>query len=104
LAEYDPDILQKYADRLYSEARWLAVLYFFVGTVLSFFPICGLVLKLSRNATGQEAVLALCIALMVGTIAAGHGYSQSFHKRLEAQRTLCQLQIEKNTRQAQVLR
>lgn len=38
MANYDPDILQTYAERLYSEARWLAFSYFFVGTVLSFFP------------------------------------------------------------------
>ena len=95
MAEYDPQILQKFADRLYSQAAGviapLAIAGFLIGAV-------------AGGAVGSAIAKQLIGTLMlVGGIIAGLigwqiGRERAFHLKLEAQRTLCHLQIEKNTR------
>jgi len=95
MAEYDPQIVQKFADRLYSQAAGIiglsAVLGFLIGTVAG-----GAVGNATaKQGTGTYILIGGIIATLIGWLI---GRERAFHLKLEAQRALCQLQIEKNTR------
>lgn len=117
--------MQQFADDLYAQARWIelwtALKYGFVVTVI-FTVIIGAynlsqeaklaaVLRLptySRPNTGtaEYADVTPGFSIIPGLIAsifgAAAGKRKSFLLRLEAQRTLCQMQIEANTRNSQL--
>ena len=99
-AKYDPDLLQQYADRLYRRAKWMVGWYSLVG-----FLAGALIGELQFYLMGVRShgqphdwsgnVLFGLIGLLPGFV---YGTGKVFWLRLEAQRTLCQLQIERNTR------
>ena len=99
MAVYDPTILQKFADNLYSRADKLVAKYTTFGILL------GLALALAtksifmRNVPGNSANFMAMLILFVCIVGFYTlGAEKAFALRLEAQRTLCQLQLEKNTR------
>jgi len=97
---YDPDILQTYADRLYKRAKWLAGRYGFWGFVGGWaadLAITLLSMFLSRREFFAGAGLWF-LPLTFALVGGAYGWDKAFQLRLEAQRTLCQLQIERNTR------
>jgi uncharacterized membrane protein len=105
MAEYDPAVLLQYTDRLYSQAKWSAFKYGFVslffgalvtGIVVAFVPTTK---NFGADNAGQAV---LVMAVVIGLIGAARGWEKAFMLRLEAQRVLCQLQIERNTRGAGV--
>jgi uncharacterized membrane protein (Fun14 family) len=99
MAEYDPQILQKFADRLYSQAATeiasCTVLGFLVGAVAGYALAKVAAGTVANDYVGACALVVGLIAALVGVLI---GRGRAFHLKLEAQRTLCQLQTEKNTR------
>jgi hypothetical protein len=91
---YDPEIIHTFADKLYSEARWLAfrygVLFGFVGAA------GGAALASAMDLPG--AVPSVCVAGVGSMLGAAIGHSKGFELRLRAQLALCQLKTEMNTR------
>ena len=88
---YDPEIIHKYATKLYDRALAIVVLYAFTGGVsvalIGFFFL---------DTLPQAAFVGL-IGLLTG---AALGNQQAFSLKLEAQLAMCQAKIEANTRQA----
>lgn len=91
---YDPEIIHKFADKLYSEARWLAfryaVLFGLVGAA------AGAAFASAADQPG--AAPSLCVAGVAALLGAAIGQSKGFELRLRAQLALCQLKTEMNTR------
>jgi hypothetical protein len=99
---YDPNVLQKYADKLYNDANRLVFLSATIGFLLSL-PAFGVLaavvyMRSPRAEVGAGWLLFLALAGLALGWAWGRG--KAFQLRLEAQRTLCQVQIEQNTRGA----
>lgn len=118
MANYQPSILEEFADKLCREADELVSQYIlggvfagvFVG-VLGGFGV-GLADSLTRKNTvipddavvsGLVAgvVIAVVGALFGGVVGYYAAKEKALELRLKAQQTLCQLQIEKNTRKEQ---
>ncbi len=105
MTTYDENILQKYADDLYRQAKWIvvwtAVRYggatFLVSLFLDFIAV-GLQKQVNADAanTGVTLLLVLTFVGIVAGIDAGR--RKAFHLKLQAQQILCQRQIEINTR------
>lgn len=102
MATYDPKILQQFADNLYSKADGIVAQYtirgVLLGALLALVSYWGLIAYL-RNAAPESALIVAGLLFVV--CVAGfyiRGKEKAFALRLEAQRTLCQLQLEKNTR------
>jgi hypothetical protein len=95
MTEYDPKIIQKMADRLYSEASLVTAKW---TTGLG---LLGLVLGAIPGIAGDSAGWALGGAVVAALAAGGIGYAigieRTFQIRLRAQQFLTQLQIERNT-------
>jgi hypothetical protein len=92
--EYDASILERFAEDLYDQAQ-SAVL----KAVLTW-GVLGLIVGLIGAKTGRADALVFAIfgAVVGGTIGGFIGAGRAFKLRLEAQRTMCQVAIEKNTR------
>jgi hypothetical protein len=98
--QYDPSVLEEYADRLYNRANRVVVLCAalgFLGGVVAATILAAVVVWRSPRAEppGGWLLLSLPVGLALGW---AYGRDKTFQLRLEAQRTLCQLQIEHNTR------
>jgi len=96
MAEYDPEIIQTFARRLYRRALLgvgvSTALGVLIGLVATPFVIQSLPLSLAVRCPDWVVVV------MLGLIGLGQGLERSFLLRLQAQQALCQLQIERNTR------
>jgi hypothetical protein len=104
MVKYDPNILQKYAEKLYSSAN------FIVFIVTTFFALVGFGLGLGlgrdiapTHVAPENQSMAVWIFGVVGCVLVGIigfmiGQALTFWYRLKAQLTLCQKQIELNTR------
>lgn len=86
--KYEPKIIQKYADKLYSQANSIAVSYGFLGAILG--AIAGFL-----AAKENGAVIGALIACILGISA---GINKGAELRLKAQEVLCQMHLEWNTR------
>lgn len=93
MAEYDPNIIQEYADRLYAKAIGVQILATLIGLVVPW----G-VLGASRVVTSEAAIIAGLLGALIGFAI---GRAMGFGYKLQAQTALCQAQIEKNTRTAE---
>jgi hypothetical protein len=98
--KYDPDLLQQYADQLYRRARWLALQYALKAFILGW--IGGAIIIALVQAVGHSkeslGTVPVFIGLFAALIAVAYASGKAFELKLDAQRTLCQLQIERNTR------
>lgn len=88
MVQYDPKVIHKFADHLYSKANTVIVIYTIVGALIG--GIGGYVLKGS-----SVALLGLVI---LGALGLYIGIGKAFSLKLQAQTALCQLKIEENTR------
>ena len=94
---YDPEVIQKFADRLYARSAGVV----FVSTALG--ALIGLVggpfvlqsLPPNLALSLPEWVVPVVLAIL-GFL---QGLERSFLLKLQAQTALCQVQIENNTRQ-----
>ena len=100
--KYDDAVLEKYANRLYDKAVLSVILHIGVGCVvgglIGYLPeIVWFWTKSSNPPPPTATVLGAIVgAVIFGVI----GNERSFRYRLQAQITLCQVQIERNTRQS----
>ncbi len=94
MTNYDPSILQKFVDKLYSQARSV------VATTALFLAVIGGVAGYLYSASSFQIGDSYIIGGIVfgGLIGAAIGQQRAFKYKLEAQRLLCQMQIEKNTK------
>lgn len=100
--QYDPRVLQQYADDLYSQAKWIifgtALRYFFGALLLSL--ACAAALSVTPAGRGPAGLIITIIFCIIG-IASGidAGRTKAFELKLKAQQILCQVQIEQNSHQ-----
>ena len=96
MTEYDPAVIQKFADRMYARKAG-AIL---VSTVLGI--IIGLVMNSfidsALPANWAEKLPEWTWAAVFGGIGVIQGMERAATLKLQAQTALCQMQIEKNTR------
>ncbi len=105
MTTYDENILRKYADDLYQQAKWIVVwtaVRYGAGVFLVAL-IFGIVIGSQQKQLAEEAAnqgFGLVLFLTVVGIVAGvdAGRRKAFHLKLQAQEILCQRQIEINTR------
>lgn len=103
MVKYDATVLQQFADSLYAKARSIVINYAIFGLILG--GGCGLVVSSlvhsgSRAGVPMLGTLLWAIPTIMGlAVGISIGQMKAFMLRLEAQRTLCQVQIEANTRQ-----
>lgn len=96
MAEYDPQIIQKFADRLYRRARTViamsTILFFLIGGG------AGLGINLAVGRDDPSIIGASIGAVVLGIVGYVLGREGAFRLRLQAQTALCQMKIEENTR------
>jgi len=85
---YDPQILQQFADKLYSQASSAIILGTIVGVLIGGF----------LGFQVGNIIAAVIIAILLGALGCAIGMSIAFQFKLRAQSALCQKQIEENTR------
>ncbi len=88
---FDPTVIQQFADRLYSQARTLVVLYSVLGVLVG---------SIGAYAITRSERLAMIAGGLLGLLGFAIGQARTFSLRLQAQTALCQVQIEANTRRA----
>ena len=94
MAQYDPQILQTFANKLYSRATSIIVVCTVVGLIV------GLVAGLFIGAgfpSGMAFIVGI-VAVLGGALGYAIGSDRAFHLKFNAQLALCQRQIELNTR------
>jgi ABC-type nitrate/sulfonate/bicarbonate transport system permease component len=101
LAQYDANILQDFADRLYAKAAWITVKCCIVGALLGIGLtfILAAILKISNPALNTSDPAFIPFAVLGGLLGIAVGQHKAFQYKLQAQLTLCQMQTEFNTRQ-----
>ena len=90
--QYDPAVIQKFADKLYSQANTII----FVWTLLSLAVGAGVGYNLGDRST--QTTYALVGAIILGLLGFAIGTARAFLLKLQAQVALCQKKIEENTR------
>ena len=98
MINYDAEVIQKFASRLYTRAAMAAV----VSTILG--VIIGLVGDPYIVQALPDALAVHCpariFAVVLGLVGLGQGLERGFTLKLQAQTALCQMQIERNMRKA----
>jgi hypothetical protein len=101
--EYAPHVLQQFADQLYREAKWIVVitaLRYGVVMLLLAMPALMVLDPRARFAPFDSPNMLLVWLATGAAFLAGleAGRRKAFRLKLEAQKVLCNLQIERNTR------
>jgi predicted lipid-binding transport protein (Tim44 family) len=86
---YDSTIIQTFADRLYSQADGVVIIC----------AVIGILVGLGSGYGVGGVVGAIVGSVIIGALGFVIGLSIAFQLKLKAQILLCQMQIEKNTRQ-----
>lgn len=96
--QYDPSVIVKQADLLYSQANTIAITYCIAGLILG--PIVAALAAAQIAGSGELKIAAFVGAIIgaIGGLAIGQSRGQAL--RFEAQIGLCHLQTEFNTRHA----
>jgi hypothetical protein len=101
--QYDPTILQMYADQLYRDAKWIvfttALRYAIIVFVLALLALMALDPR-ARFAPFDTPNIVPVWVVTIGAFVVGAdaGRRKAFRLKLEAQKILCNRQIELNTR------
>ena len=97
--QYDPNIIQTFADALYARAASIVATCTICGTLFGIVPLV-IVSITGANKSGESGLIffLILIALLGGLIGFRIGKAKAFDLKLKAQEALCQVQIEKNTR------
>ena len=91
MVQYNPELIQEFADRLYAQANYILIKYVGGGALLGLIA-GGFVMH------STEKPFGLILAPVFGLIGFVWARDKVFKLKLEAQLALCQLQIEVNTR------
>jgi uncharacterized integral membrane protein len=94
---YDPKVIQKFADLLYSRADFIVMVFVLVFMLIGAVFGAVALFFLMESTTSGVAGLVLG-ALIGGLIGYSVGQAKAFILRLQAQCALCMIQIENNTR------
>lgn len=94
--EYDPSVIYEFAERLYSRATAIAVLYAAVG--LLFGAIGGGAVGFMAGDLGMAVLGALIAGGLGVAVGVAGGIEKGFQLRLQAQQALCQVKIEESVR------
>lgn len=97
MTNYDPTVLQEYAERLYTQARGITAKY-----ALGFGLLCAAIGAAVSRALDIPP-LTLWLGIVGAVLGSLVGQSKGFQYRLQAQTVLCQVQIEANTRAGRVV-
>ncbi|HSV43600.1 MAG TPA: hypothetical protein VLJ10_03510 [Candidatus Bathyarchaeia archaeon] len=92
--EYDPKIIQEYAEGLYKQSRSIATCYFFIGIFAAIIMFGKISFLLTQTFDFLIVAIGVFIGGVVGLFA---GKSRAFEMQLEAQQALCQIKIQENT-------
>jgi len=96
MAEYDPQIIQKFADRLYGRARTVIVMTTILLVLIG--GSAGLVINIPFGGDEPSIIGASVGAVLLGAVGFVLGREGAFRLKLQAQTALCQMKIEENTR------
>jgi hypothetical protein len=101
--QYDSQVLQQYADDLYRQAQsimvWTAIKYGSLVFLLSLIALSAFNAAQRSASDVSTGLVVVAVLTAVGVVVGvGAGRLKAFNLKLEAQRLLCQLQIEQNTR------
>jgi hypothetical protein len=105
---YDPAVIQRFADRLYARARTIVIVYAVIGLIMGglvgAIAVKTVLAQRSARTTAEAREGGLTFAFAAGGLIAGVflGRERAFSLRLQAQTALCQKQIEQNTRRGEL--
>lgn len=92
---FDAAVIQKFAERLYSQAASIIFTSTLVGIVIgAAFGLGGAAVARASETIGTAAIIGAVAGGIAGFL---RGKERAFKLKLEAQIALCQVQIEKNT-------
>jgi outer membrane lipoprotein SlyB len=89
---YDAAIIEKFAQKLYSQANSIVA----VATLLAM--VMGGIAGASVGSRDQSSAYPIVGAVCLGALGYAIGQARAFSLRLQAQVALCQVTIERNTR------
>ena len=92
MINYDPAVIQTFAEKLYKKANSIIVTYTLIGLILG--GVGGY--YLSEAAGGGMSTIAI-VAVVAALIGFAIGREKAFLLKLQAQTSLCQVKIEQNT-------
>jgi hypothetical protein len=93
---YDPQLIQRFAAHRCLVAKGMVLVYVLAGVVIG--GIAGLAVGRLVGDSGAAGIHAAVGAVLIGLAGFPTGLEKSFKMRAEAQRLLCMLQIEENSR------
>jgi len=93
MATYDPALIVKFSDKLYSKSRGIIFAHGFVGFIGGSLFSLVLLFAVPPMKSSGWAVWLVCAGIFI-LIGAAHGRAKGFELRLRAQIVLCQLQTE----------
>ncbi len=95
MTEYDPKVINKFADRLYSTAKTIVIAYAFLGILIG--GASGYAVE-QWPSWSSHGTVTVILAVTFGLIGFLIGKEKAFRLKLLAQTALCQVKIEENTR------
>ena len=95
MTEYDPKVIQKSADRLYSRAASIVLGYTVLNGLIG--AAVGYAAAFYLN-PGDSMLYPFVGLVLLGALGYVIGSERAFLLRLQAQTSLCQVKIEQNTR------
>lgn len=95
MPSYNPQVIIKFAEQLYQQARWIVVQGAVVGGLFAFVATMTVVTLSYGTAGTDTGGLGLVIGAVLGGL---WGSSRAFTLKLQAQTALCQVEIEKHAR------
>lgn len=95
MAEYDPQILQTFANKLYARANGITASWTVVGAIVG--GVAGVAVHVALESRSPVSI-AVAASVLSGVAGYVIGSSRAFVLKLQAQQALCQRQIELNTR------
>ena len=95
--EYNPEIIQEFAKRLYRQANGVIISYTIVGLLIGL--LVGFVFMALTRGRATEIPIVFSISCFVfSLIGFLRGREKAMWLKLKAQLALCQIEIEKNTK------
>lgn len=96
MTTYQPEVIQRFADRLYARSATAIVISTLLGVLVGVAVDPFIHQTLPANLSNHLPEWSS--AALLGLIGLLQGFERAFLLRLQAQTALCQLQIELNTR------
>lgn len=95
MIEYDPKVIQSYAERLIKESKSVVSMSFFIGLLSGMITFGGVTALFN---IGYDFPLIAVGVLTGAVLGYGAGQNRAAEMRLAAQQALCQLKIEEHLR------